>query len=302
MRTVGIVSPGAMGSAVGEAYLEAGFRVVATVQGRSARTRALADAAGLELVEDLDAVAAVADLVLSIAPPGEAEAIARELAAAAVRTGARPLVSDWNAVAPATVRGIADLLAGAGLELVDGSISGGPPRAGYRTRVYVSGPRAGELAASAPAWLDLRVVGGEIGLASAVKMCTASVYKGFTALLIHALVTAHEHGILPQVLDDLEDSFPRQLERAARLVAVSATKADRYVAEMREIAATQATAGLTPALFEALAQAYEDVARTAAAGLVPEAVGDPELDDVLARLRCNPAGEAKETDSEAVPR
>jgi hypothetical protein len=69
---------------------------------------------------------------------------------------------------------------------------------------------------------------------------------------------------------------------------MSATKADRYVAEMREIAATQAAAGLTPALFEALAEVNEAIASTAAAADAPEAVGEPELEDVVARLR--PAG------------
>ena len=53
------------------------------------------------------------------------------------------------------------------------------------------------------------------------------------------------------------------------MLAVSATKADRFVAEMREIAATQASVGLTPALFEAMAEVYEDVARSAIAAEAP---------------------------------
>ena len=281
---VGIVSAGAMGSAVGVAYAAAGHRVVTTVHGRSERTRRLAEAARLELVDDLDAVVAAADLVLSVAPPGEAGAVASDVAAAAVRTGSRPLVSDWNAVSPATARRIGETVAGAGLELVDGSISGGPPRGDYRTRVYLSGARADELSAAAPAWLDVRVVGREVGLASAVKMCTASVYKGFTGLLVHALATADANGVLPQVLDDLHDSFPKQLDRAARLVAVTATKAERYVAEMREIAATQEAAGLGSALFDAFAEAYGAVAGTEAAAAAPEDVGEPDLEDVLTRL------------------
>ena len=56
VQTVGIVSPGAMGSAVGAAYREAGNRVVTTVVGRSARTAGLAEQAELELVPDLDTV------------------------------------------------------------------------------------------------------------------------------------------------------------------------------------------------------------------------------------------------------
>jgi 3-hydroxyisobutyrate dehydrogenase-like beta-hydroxyacid dehydrogenase len=271
-----------MGSAVGAAYHAAGNRVVTTVAGRSARTIGLGEQAGLELLPDLDAVVSESELVLSIVPPGEAAANAVAIAAAAGRTGSRPLVADWNAVSPATVRELEQVLGEAGLELVDGSISGGPPRADYRTRVYVSGRSAAELVAAAPAWIDARTVGDTVGLASAVKMCTASMYKGSTALLAHALLTAHAHGVLPQVLADLGDSFPRQIERAARMLAVSATKADRYVAEMREIAATQAAVGLTPALFEAMAEVYEDVARSAIAAEAPEAIpSEPDLEDVL---------------------
>ena len=283
--TVGIVSAGAMGSAVGAAYRAGGRRVVTTVDGRSERTRGLAERAGLELLPDLDAVVAASELVLSIAPPDQARVIAAEVVAAAGRTGAGPLVSDWNAVSPATARELAGILAGGALELVDGSISGGPPRADYRTRVYVSGAGAAGLADSSPAWLDLRVVGAEVGLASAVKMCTASVYKGYTALLAHALATAHANGVLEEVLDDLHDSFPRQVDGAARLLAVSTTKAGRYVGEMREIAATQESAGLTPGLFEAMAEVYSRVAETELAAQAPESIPpEPELTDVLERL------------------
>jgi 3-hydroxyisobutyrate dehydrogenase-like beta-hydroxyacid dehydrogenase len=290
MRVVGIVSPGAMGSAVGAAYLDAGRRVVTTLAGRSERTCALAEAAGLEILPDLDAVVAEADLVLSIAPPDQALAIGADLALAATRTGPRPLVSDWNAISPATAHELERVLAAAGLELVDGSISGGPPRADYRTRIYLSGARAAELVG--PPRLDVRVVGDEIGLASAVKMCTASVYKGFTALLAQALATAHSNGVLEPVLDDLHDSFPRQIDDAARLLAVSTTKASRYVGEMHEIAATQERAGSTPALFEAMAEVYARLARTELAAEAPEAISaSPALEDVLVRMKPVDAGE-----------
>jgi 3-hydroxyisobutyrate dehydrogenase-like beta-hydroxyacid dehydrogenase len=301
VQIVGIVSPGAMGSAVGAAYLAAGNRVVATVDGRSARTTGLAEEARLELLPDLDAVVGESELVLSIVPPGEAGATAAAIAAAAGRTGARPLVADWNAVSPATVRQLEQELAEAGLELVDGSISGGPPRADYRTRVYFSGRSAAELAAAAPAWIDARTVGDTVGLASAVKMCTASMYKGSSALLTHALLTAHAHGVLPQVLDDLGGWFPRQIDRAARTLAVSATKADRYVGEMREIAATQASVGLTPALFEAMAEVYESIAQSAIGAEAPEEItAEPDLMDVLNGLSGGRDGEAKGNDDEGV--
>jgi 3-hydroxyisobutyrate dehydrogenase-like beta-hydroxyacid dehydrogenase len=219
-------------------------------------------------------------------PPFASPLLATELATAARRTAVRPLVSDWNAVAPATARELERILGSEGVELVDGSISGGPPRADYRTRVYLSGSRADDVRVAAPDRIDARVVGDEVGVASAVKMCTASVYKGHTALLAHALTTAAAHGVLPHVLDDLHDSFPRQLDRAARLLAVSATKAERYVGEMREIAATQKSVGLTPALFEAMAEVYAELAERPLSREAPESIeAEPRLDDVLDKLR-----------------
>jgi len=284
MRTVGIVSPGAMGSAVGAAYRAGGERVVATLVGRSERTRSLAEQAGLELLDDVDAVVADADLVLSIAPPDQARSIAADVAASAERTGARPLVSDWNAVSPSTAREVAGIVAAAGLELVDGSISGGPPRVDYRTRVYVSGPRASELAESAPAWLDVRAVGAEVGVASAVKMCTASVYKGRVALLAQALRTAQAYGVVEHVLDDLVDTGLANRGRTGGTIGKASAKAWRYVPEMEQIAATQGEAGLTPELFRAIADVYAELAERAVAETPEDVADDVPLAEVLERL------------------
>jgi hypothetical protein len=69
-----------MGSAVGGVHRRGGTRVVASIAGRSERTRRLAEAAELELLPGLDDVVAAADVVLSIVPPGEAVVVAGELA------------------------------------------------------------------------------------------------------------------------------------------------------------------------------------------------------------------------------
>jgi 3-hydroxyisobutyrate dehydrogenase-like beta-hydroxyacid dehydrogenase len=279
VATVGIVSPGAMGSAIGDALARGGARVLATLEGRSRRTARLAAEARLELVAGLRDVVREADVVLSVVPPGEADATAVAVAEAA--DGARPLFADLNAIAPASVRRLARL----GLDLVDGSISGPPPRRAGTTRIYLSGPRAAEIAALPFEGVERIVVGSEVGLASAVKMSTASVYKGTGALLAHALLAARANGVLDHVLDDLRVSLPSLVEGVERWLANGAAKSGRYVAEMREIAATQAAAGLTPSLFEAMAEVYAELSRTELAKLPPEDLpSDPSLDDVLERL------------------
>ncbi len=281
MTTVGIVSPGAMGSAVGRMLAAGGARVVATVAGRSARTARLA--AGLELLGSLEEVVGVADVVLSIVPPEPAPEVAAEIARAASAADARPLVADLNAVAPATMRRIASTLAAAGLAVVDGSISGPPPRTPDSTLLYLSGPQAERVAAlPGLAW---RVVGPKVGSASAVKMSTAAIYKGESALLAQSLRTAHANGVLAFVLDDLRDGFPDLVERAAWQLQTAASKSGRYAGEMEEIAATQAAAGLTPLLYEAMAEVYRRMSTTDAGRAAPEDVDrDALLADVLARL------------------
>ena len=269
--TVGIVSPGAMGSALADAL---DTRVLATLEGRSERTRRLAARAQrLELLPTLDDVLREADVVLSVVPPGEAEGIG-----AAVRSaGADLLFVDLNAVSPETVCRIgAD---------VDGAISGPPPWRSETTRIYLSGSRAAEVASLPWTRLELIVVGEEVGTASAVKMCTASVYKGTTALLAHALLTARSAGVLEHVLDDLRSSFPELVDDAGTTVARATTKSARYVPEMEEIAATQATAGLPQELFEGIAAAYDALSKRDLARTAPEDVpAGLSVSDALDRL------------------
>jgi 3-hydroxyisobutyrate dehydrogenase-like beta-hydroxyacid dehydrogenase len=223
-----------------------------------------------------------ADVVLSIVPPESAPRVAADVFRAAGRT--QTLLVDLNAIAPATARGIAEAAVANGHELVDGSISGPPWRAGT-TRIYLSGGRAEEVAALPFDGVDLIVVGDGIGSASAVKMSTASVYKGSTAILAQALLSAAHFGVLEHVLDDLRLGAPELVARVERRLASSATKAHRYVGEMHEIASTQAAAGLERSLFEAMAQVYARIAETQLAHGNPEDLPEElSLDGVLGRL------------------
>jgi 3-hydroxyisobutyrate dehydrogenase-like beta-hydroxyacid dehydrogenase len=280
---VATVSPGHMGGAIGRALASGGVRVVATTAGRSQRTVRLAD--GLELLPTLDDVVGAADLVLSVVPPAEAVRVARSVATAAHRTGNRPLVADLNAIAPATLDQVAWTLMDSGLDLVDGSISGGPPKPGDErpTRIYLAGPRAAELTTISWPDLDVRILSDRTGDASALKMCSASVYKGLVALGAEAMLTAHHHGVLDTLLDELKlGGLPLDFARSA---AVAATKSDRYVPEMREIATTQAGAGLTPALFLAMAEVWTAIGKGPLADEDPETVDRTASPaDIVSRL------------------
>src|SRR5262249_13397343 len=170
MTTVGLHGAGYMGAGLGWALREGGATVVTTLAGRSARTARFVAEAGLTALPSLDAVVAQAAVVLVVTPPAAARDAAYEIAAAADRTGTRPVVADLNAISPSTVDSVVRILAG--LDVVDGSVSGAPPSVQPGARIYLSGDRAGEVAALP--WRHVRpiVVPGGIGRASALKMCT----------------------------------------------------------------------------------------------------------------------------------
>ncbi|MEN3306737.1 MAG: hypothetical protein V7603_2939 [Micromonosporaceae bacterium] len=268
MVTIAVHGAGHMGAGLGWDLREGGAEVITTLAGRSPRTARLAAEAGLVALPSLDDVVRAAQAVLVVTPPGAARAAAAELRAATERTGATPLIADLNAISPSTVDDLVKVLAP--LDFVDGSISGPPPTVRPGARLYLSGTRADSIAGLP--WRLVRpvVLPGGAGKASALKMCTASVYKGTVGLYAQALRTAYTHGLVAEVTADLAASGHRD---AAVSVALAATKADRYVPEMREIAAAQRAAGLPARLFEAFAEVYADLAGT------PLAQGDPESVD-----------------------
>jgi 3-hydroxyisobutyrate dehydrogenase-like beta-hydroxyacid dehydrogenase len=287
---VGIVSPGAMGSALGARLRDGGARVVVALEGRSERTRRLAAETGLEDVGALAALLHEASIVLSVVPPAAVLEAARSLGHGSGE--ARPLVVELNAVSPATTRQVAGSLRSARIDVVDGSISGPPPRSPGTTRIYLSGPRAAEVAALPFEGVERVVVSDVVGDASAVKMCTASVYKGRAAVLAQAFRTARAHGVVDHVLADLVGAGLVDEVRTGTTLGVASAKAWRYVAEMDEIAETQAAAGLTPDLFRALATVFAELAERAVAE-APEDVPDGlPLDEVLARFNAGAAGPA----------
>src|SRR4051794_39964888 len=141
MTTVGVLHPGEMGAALGARLRERGHDVAWAGEGRSAATRARAEAAGLHDAGALDAVLAGSDVVVSVCPPHAALDVARAVA------GYGGVFVDANAVAPATAAAIGRLVEDGGARFVDGGIVGPPPQRAGTTRLYLSGAAAPEGAA-----------------------------------------------------------------------------------------------------------------------------------------------------------
>jgi hypothetical protein len=75
--TIAVIGTGEMGAAVAHQMLSKGARVLTTLKGRSAASAERVRLAGIEVVDDDDAIALEAGFLLSIVPPGQAIAVAR---------------------------------------------------------------------------------------------------------------------------------------------------------------------------------------------------------------------------------
>ncbi|MFH8800724.1 DUF1932 domain-containing protein [Streptomyces sp. NPDC017936] len=254
-RDVGILHPGAMGAAVAAQAVAAGARVWWLPEGRSAASRRRAAERGLRSAADLAELAARCDTVLSVCPPAAALDVAAQVAAA----GFEGLYVDANAVSPRHMADLAPLFDGSGATVVDGGITGPPPRTAGTTRLYLSGDaRATARVAALFEGTALTAVAldGPVGRASALKLAFAAYNKISYALAAQACALAEGHGVLEDLFDLAAHALPGTPLAAAERLAGAGPKAWRWEPEMREIAQAWADAGLPAAFADAAARTF----------------------------------------------
>ena len=254
--TIGLLSPGEMGHTIGGVLRGHGAHVLTHLGGRSDRSRALAEAAGIEDTPSLATLVTEVDILLSVLVPARALEVAITIAAVIAETGADPLYVDCNAIAPRTVRQAEAVIRAAGGRFADAGIIGPPPRKPGTTRIYASGPDAAALTILNDYGLDLRVIGSEAGQASGLKMCYAALTKGLIALGTELLLAAEQMGLADALRAEQQQSIPNVLAWLERSVPSMPPKAYRWVGEMEEIAATFADLGLTPNILLGAADMY----------------------------------------------
>ncbi|MCC5950047.1 MAG: NAD(P)-dependent oxidoreductase [Nitriliruptoraceae bacterium] len=266
MATIGVLHPGAMGAAVAGALQQAGHDVSWVVTGRSDATRRRAADVGLHGVPDLATLVGRVDVLVSICPPHAAVEVA-----SAVRSGGfQGCYLDANAIAPATVAEVAEVLgadpvsgtASAGITFVDGGIVGGPDLAAGRTELVLSGEAAGPtaelLAVDQP---GIVVLDDRLGTASALKMAFAAWSKGRAALLLGVRAMASAFDVDEALVARWERRGIDAANEADQALATAGRKGWRFAGEMEEIAATFASRGVPDGFHRAAAEVFAAFAR-----------------------------------------
>lgn len=254
--TIGIMSPGNMGSGVGRFLAQNGYRVVTALDGRSELTRKRAADNGFEDVGTLDAVVAEADLILSILDPANAVPMTRATAAAMEKVNRRPVYADCNATSPRTALEMRDIIEGAGAAFIDVGIIGARPKEGAFPVFATSGPQADALAELDGKAVQIMKIGPEVGQGSAVKICNGAYNKGAFALYALVMLAAEHYGCTDFLRERLPNSqagtVPKMDNALIRLPALSG----RYVGEMEQVAETFDAIGLPGGFHAACAELF----------------------------------------------
>jgi 3-hydroxyisobutyrate dehydrogenase-like beta-hydroxyacid dehydrogenase len=270
IKTIGLLSPGDMGNVVAKVLQSHGLGILTCLKGRSERTCMLAREAQIEAVPTYEVLVSETEMLLSIVVPEAALNTARLVAEALRQTGKTTTYVDCNAVAPGTVKTIAEVITSVGSRVIDAGIIGPPPRQPGVTRFYASGPEVERFVELGNFGLDIRPLGRDIGLASGLKMCYAALTKGMTAIATELLVTAHTMGLYEPLVAEWQISQKDRYRTIERQLPVMPTKAGRWISEMEEIAKTFGDIGLTPKIHLGAADMYRFVGTSPLAEETPE--------------------------------
>jgi 3-hydroxyisobutyrate dehydrogenase-like beta-hydroxyacid dehydrogenase len=214
------------------------------------RLKAAGDEMGVRLTSSAQEAVAETDMVISAVTAASSLEAARSVAP---HLAGNPYFLDINSVSPGRKQDTEKLLADKA-RYIDVAVVAAIHPARHRTPLLIAGPHAeGATPLLRELEMQLRVVGGTVGDAAAIKMIRSVMIKGIEALTLECFLAASRAGLLDEVTASLKNNYPGldwptmseyNLERMA-------SHGERRAAEMEESAATLRELGLDPLMVDA---------------------------------------------------
>jgi 3-hydroxyisobutyrate dehydrogenase-like beta-hydroxyacid dehydrogenase len=170
------------------------------------------------------------------------------------------LYFDMNSVAPDTKRAAATLIDAAGGFYVDVAIMAPVNPARLAVPLLLSGPYAqvGAARLSALGFTKVRVVEGDVGRASSIKMIRSIMIKGQEALTAEMMLAAEAAGVADDVLASLGDGWASKADYNLERMR---THGKRRAVEMEEVAKTLSALGIAPVMTNGTIQRQREMAQ-----------------------------------------
>ncbi|MEC7763556.1 MAG: DUF1932 domain-containing protein [Pseudomonadota bacterium] len=250
---IAILGFGEAGSAIAEGWREAGLDLSlvaydlktagpdqAAARAMKARYNALGVTGAPILRDALPGARAIFSLVTADAAHDAARAVARDMPEGV-------FYFDCNSCAPETKRASAALIENAGGRYVDTAIMSPIHPKKHASPMLISGPHALRAKSLMGALgMNARVIEGDVGRASSIKMIRSIMVKGIEALTLECVLSAVTAGVEDEVIASLDASMPGWdwAARSAYNMERTTTHGIRRAAEMREVVRTVADLGL----------------------------------------------------------
>jgi 3-hydroxyisobutyrate dehydrogenase-like beta-hydroxyacid dehydrogenase len=261
VTTVGVLYPGELGAALAGLLAAQGARVVTTLQGRGAATARRARAAGIAVLDSLADVVRASDIVVSVVQPAAAAEVAAAYCGLARAAPPGALYVDLNSTGPELAAALAARVRACGCGFVDAAVNGLARNLAAGGTLFLSGPRAGEVARLVAGAMRVRVLGDAPGRASAMKMSLSGLSKGLCALFAETALVAARRGMLDEVIEAYRTIYPGVMAVVDRMLPTYARHAARRATETRELEQMARSAGLEPCVLAAVRELHEAVAR-----------------------------------------
>ena len=215
------------------------------------------EADGISGAATLDAAVGGSHAILSLVTACQALTSAKS-ATQNITPGA--LYFDMNSVAPDTKRQAAKPIDCAGGHYIDVAIMAPVNPARLAVPLLVSGQYAGDGAEALTAlgFTNVRVVVGDIGVASSIKMIRSIMIKGQEALTAEMMLAAEQADVVDEVLGSLGDDW---VAKAGYNLERMKTHGGRRAAEMEEVAKTLDALGVQPLMTNSTIQRQRDMAQ-----------------------------------------
>jgi len=161
---------------------------------------------GVTGAADLAEALAEADLVFCVVTADQADAAAKA-AAPHLKPGA--FFCDCNSCAPSSKQASAKVIEAAGGRYVDVAVMAPVHPKLNMVPLLISGPHADDIAPILQALpMSLRIIPGEVGRASTIKMVRSVLIKGLEALTSEFMLAVQAAGVADEVLPSLANNYP----------------------------------------------------------------------------------------------
>ena len=195
-------------------------------------------------------------MIISTVTPDAAVAVASQVRREAARLDASLIYVDANSVSPQTIGRIADEFQDSNIQFVDAAIHGLASRLKTQGTIFASGSAAGVVSELFGTDVRVRILGGEPGNASLMKMTLGGMSKGIIGLFLQSSLLAQHVGMADEFCDELGHYYPDVLNFVERSLPTYGQHAARRAAEMRELETALSVAGLSTGMAVELSRLF----------------------------------------------